>query len=393
MSIDKPSFSKAATRHYKGIVWALAVGAVFLGAVTQRALFAGVFTAGGTSGQLAKLLFRLPETFHPTSVTWSPDGRYIATASTLARSIHIWDMGQRKIVKELPIPYPAAYFHELSFSPDGRYLAACDGTGVLRIYRTRSWTMAHIFSELHGHGGCDHPVFSSDSQQIAAVATRFLEIFSVPDWRTIKSLRLDSSWGRGDLFNTIAYVPNSHTVLVGGGQYLTITVSGKRQASWEGRVWFFAPSDRVPSRSMRVYGPAGDRGGGGDADSLTTSPDGRYVVTGAKTGAGDPSSGLVNQSTHILNRSTGALMAAPLDGLQPVKFPGGIADAYTHDGRYIIVPHEGRDGWIHVLDGRTFKVIDLMRSDAFNYDVAVAQVNDDFAVGTNEQVIIWSLPD
>jgi hypothetical protein len=143
-----------------------------------------------------------------------------------------------------------------------------------------------------------------------------------------------------------------------------------------------------------VYRPYGIRGGGGSVTVLTISPDDRYLVTGAKTGAGNASSGtLTTESAHILKASDGSLVAAPLDGLPSLKFPNSEAIAYTHDGRYIIVPHDSVDGWIHVLDGRTFKVLDLVRSNAFAFDVAVNAVNDDFAVGTGKQVMVWSLPD
>jgi WD40 repeat protein len=197
-------------------VWALILAAVVLGLVALRVVTAGGFMDRGSSGKYAKFQFALHETMYPSSVAWSPDGRYIATGSNAAKNIHIWDVKQRKIIKALRIPWPAPWFHELAFSPDGQYLAACDGTGVLRIYRTGSWTAVHAFSELHSHGGCDHPVFSSDSQRIAT-GLGYLTVISVPDWHIIKRVLLVSGWGRGNLYNALAYVPNTHTVIVGGG--------------------------------------------------------------------------------------------------------------------------------------------------------------------------------
>lgn len=346
----------------------------------------------GTSGKYAKLQFSLYDTMYPKSVAWSPDGKYIATED---RDVHIWNVQQRKIIKVLPLPFPAPWFHELAFSPDGKYLAACDGTGVLRIYRTRLWTTVHVFSELHGSGGsCDHPVFSSDSQRIVAGPPGDLTVISVPDWRVVKHLVLDSGWGRGDRFNAVAFLPGTHTVLVGGGQVVKIPFFGKMQDSSEGQVWFFDPADQVPSRAIRAYRPAGDHGGGANVTSMTTSPDGRYLVTVTKTGSGTEATGtLTTQSVHVFRVSDGSLVAAPLDGLPPIKFAGGEAIAYTHNGRYIIVPHDTASGWIHVLDGRTFKVLDLVQSHAFTFDVAVNAVNDDFAVATGRKVMVWSLPD
>jgi WD40 repeat protein len=387
---------KTATGPRKWIVWALILGAVVLGLVALRVVTAGGFMDRGTSGKCAKFQFALHDTLYSSSVAWSPDGQYIATASNNdSQEIHIWDVSQRKIVRKWRIPFGTSpWFHELAFSPDGKYLAACDGTGVLRVYQTGSWALAHVFSELHELGGCDHPVFSGDSKRIAMVSPRFLLVVSVPDWRVVKHLELDRGWGRGNLFNAVAYVPNTHTVLVSGGQHVTITLFGKKQESWDGRVWFFEPVDQTPSKTIRVYRPYGVRGGGGSVTVLSTSPDGRYLVTGAETGAGNASSGtLTTESVHILRASDGSLVAEPLDGLLALKFPNSEAIAYTHDGRYIIVPHDGVDGWIHVLDGRTFKVLDLVRSNAFTFDVAVNTVNDDIAVGTGKQVMVWALPE
>jgi hypothetical protein len=223
------------------------------------------------------------------------------------------------------------------------------------------------------------------------IGVRSLNVFAIGNWRLIKSLDLIAGWGRGDLFNTVAYLPRSDTVLIGGGQYVTIPFYGKEAGSWDGRVWFFASGDRVPSRSLRAYRAGG--GGGGAVHSLTVDPGGQFIVTGAKTGAGNQSAGFATESVHILNTSDGSLVAAPLDRLPPLKFGSEEGLAYSHDRRYIIVAHGGDEGWIHILDGRTFKAIDVVQSNAYNYDVAVNQANDDFAVTTNRQVIIWSLPE
>jgi DNA-binding beta-propeller fold protein YncE len=395
MSLTRPKTkSKSLAAYHAGIVRMLLAGMVLCSVGSHREVLAGMLGGGPGSGTLAKLQFRLSESFYPTSVAWSPDARYIVTGSTYAQTVDIWDVEQRKLVKELLIPSLGAYSHEISFSPDGRYLAACDATGMLHIYYAGTWLVAHEFKELHKHGGCDHPVFSSDSKRIAMLAVRFLEVFSVPEWHHLKHLELDNGSGKGDLFNAIGYLPNSHTVIVaGGGPQIDFINHGVRSTGWEGRVWLFCAQDMVPSRSVRVFGVGGEQGGGGDVRSMAISPDGRYVVAGAATGTGAPPYGVVTQSVHVVGIADGQLIAAPLDDADPSKFGKPESIVYTHDGRYIIVPHDVVKGWIHVLDGATFKLVDLFRSDAFNFDVAVNQVNDEFAVGTGKQVIVWSFID
>lgn len=373
--------------------WAMVIAVATVGLMIQSRVAAGIFRFGGDSGRIAKLQFRLKESFSPTSVAWSPDGRYIATGSTMDARVDIWDVARRKIIKVLRRRYSSASFHDITWSPDNRYLAFCDAGGVARVYDIRNWSEAHVFAGPRAYASCMQLAFSGDSRQLAMLGIRYLGVFSVTDWSTIKSTQLGIGRDFWALLKGVEYMPNSHIVMVAGAQYVNFMHDGKKQARTEGRVWFLNPSGGAPSRSIVPYPATGtQRGDEGEVRSLTVSPDGRNIVTGVNTGAGDAVTGIVNQSVHILRSSDGQLIAAPLDGLRPDKFTGGLANAYTHDSRYIIVPHDGEDGWIHVLDGRTFKVIDLIRSGQFNYDISVNEVNDDFAVGTNTEVIVWSLP-
>src|SRR6266851_9491332 len=81
---------------------------------------------GGDSGKIAKYAFKLRDSIYVTSLAWSPDGRYIATASTQSNLIHVWDVERRSISKEIKLNGSQTYFHGLSWSPDGKYLATCD---------------------------------------------------------------------------------------------------------------------------------------------------------------------------------------------------------------------------------------------------------------------------
>ena len=385
--------NRVSAGYYRWIAAAVILGAVSYGLVSNRQTIAGMFGDGATSGKIAKLEYRLQESFYPTSVAWSADGRYLAVGSTLDSRIDIWDVSQRKIVETLHRKFPPASFHDIAWSPNSQYLSFCDAPGVLRVYSTRSWTEIHVLSGPPGDKGCSQSAFSGDSRQLALLTPYLLEVVSIADWQTIKSVNLNIGWGRGNFFNAIAYLPNSHIVLIGGGQRVVMTLYGHEADSWDGRVWFFGPTDEVPSRTISVYRAGGDHGGGGAIRSLTSSPNGRCIVTGVNTGAGDAGSGgIAVESVHVLRTSDGKLIAAPLDKVYPSRFGAPEAIAYTHDGLYIVVPHDVEDGWIHILNGKTFGVIDMVRSGAFTFDVAVSQVNDEFAVGAGKQVIVWSLP-
>jgi WD40 repeat protein len=385
--------NRANTEYYKWIATAVTIGAVSYGLFSSRQAIAGLFGDGATSGKVAKLEYRLQESFYPSSVAWSADGRYLAAGSTQDSRIDIWDIPQRKIVETLHRKFPPAAIHDIAWSPNGRYLSFCDAPGVLRVYNAQTWKEIRAFGGPPGDGGCAHSAFSSDSQQLALLAPDLLEVVSTTDWKILKTVNLAVGWARGNFFNTLSYLPNSHIILIGGGRRIVLMFDGHEMDSWDGRVWFFGPTDEEPDRTMSVYRAAGDHGGGGDIRSLAPSPNGGYIVTGGNPGAGDasPGAGAV-ESVHVLRAFDGQLIAAPLDSVSPSRFGEPEAIAYTYDGRYIVVLHDVADGWIHILNGRTFGVIDLVHSGAFTFDVAVNKMRDEFAVGTGKEVIVWSLP-
>lgn len=251
------TISKPVKTYEKWIAWMMVVGLASYGLISHRALFGRMFGCGASSGKLAKLEFCLRESiqFSVNSVAWSPDRRYIATGSMYSREIHIWNVRWRRIIKRLPIPNPPPFFHQLAWSPDGRFLAACDGTGVLRIYNTETWRPAHVFTELYKQGFCEHPAFSSDSSRIAIIGAR-LVVYSVSDWRMLESASLQQGWAKGDQFNTVAYVPDTYAVLVGGGQYIRDLRDDEKEP-WMAACGRFARKALLPVEASQYTGRQG----------------------------------------------------------------------------------------------------------------------------------------
>jgi len=159
-----------------------------------------------------------------------------------------------------------------------------------------------------------------------------------------------------------------------------------------GVVWILDQDETVPAQHISSYhlygnyGP-GQSGGAGEVISLAVSPDGQQVVTGAPTGIGSPGAE-ATESVHVLRISDGELLAAPLDG-QHFGEQHGLA--YTSDGRYLIVGHSDYDTRaIHVIDAKTFQVVDVVRSTGYVYDITASSRR--FATGTANHIIVWSLP-
>jgi len=108
-------------------------------------------------------------------VAWSPDSKNFAvigskgTADNKTYSVLVYDAGTRKVTRELPIKKPGSTSGDISFSPDGKYLAA--GIGVISLWDAHSWHHAHDIEGPYQRGlvteGIESLVFSPDSKSLS----------------------------------------------------------------------------------------------------------------------------------------------------------------------------------------------------------------------------------
>jgi serine/threonine protein kinase/WD40 repeat protein len=71
-------------------------------------------------------------------VALSPEGKWLATGTRLAREVHLWRADTGEHVQVLPIETPAAPF----FSPDGRWLVLSTGSAY-QFLETATWRLSH----------------------------------------------------------------------------------------------------------------------------------------------------------------------------------------------------------------------------------------------------------
>ncbi len=119
--------------------------------------------------------------FDLAALKFSPDGRYLAVGSS--KTLEIFNTDGWGLVKNY-----SAYAYSLSWSPNGRYLAypATMG-GNIGIIDTRNWEISHEFKNKSGIVS-----WSSDGKYIAYASSGYVGIINALTWNETLLLRLPS---------------------------------------------------------------------------------------------------------------------------------------------------------------------------------------------------------
>ena len=354
------------------------------------------------SGKVARLAFRLDDaSFVPTTVVWSPDGRFIATSGTQTTTIHIWDVAQRKLVKVLELPHmPAPVFHNMAWSPDGRYLATCNSFATsLRLYATKDWSVAKDFGWKDAIG-CAKAAFSSDSRELT-VWGGDLTTFATSDWHVIRQLKgvqindgkvvhIPHPWNQYLLMYDMAYVPGTHTLVFGAGEFTKGTgtclhLPPVPYARVAGLVFVVKHGDTaLPPPFVAYCMPRGR-----EVDNLAVNPDGKTLttVTGMTDGIAGPAT---ENYTRVLRLADGKDVTPALNWRSDDATRGL---AYTPDGRFLIMGETGvvhTDHAVYIIDAHTMQLLDTVHAPPDVLDLAVAPDSSGFAVATGTGVTVWT---
>lgn len=71
-----------------------------------------------------------------TSLSFAPDGRRLASAST-DRTLRVWDIADRREISKIDHPDAKGRFSAISFLPDGNFVAAVSNTAAVHMISTR----------------------------------------------------------------------------------------------------------------------------------------------------------------------------------------------------------------------------------------------------------------
>lgn len=348
----------------------------------------GLF-GGQSSSRLAKPYAVLHESFYPTSVVWSPDGKYVADTGILTRTIHVWDVKARHIIQNLSAGGFNSGYHAMAWSPDGKYLAVCTNTQLLRVtvWDTEQWTPT---IKIYGpkYRACESVAFDSTGEFLAVgtgTIKSSVQIYSTRNWKLTNEANFtELPVGYGFYINEIAFQSNSYELAIGVNGYF----SGDPDTGYP-RIIFWNinapspdPANGLLTHSFIPYHI-------GALDSLAYNPSGSQLATGPNSGGGSTyTHNLVTASVRIWEPMSHRLLGAPHDGHDRAGGINGLA--YSADGRYVIAAHTGPTGDIDFIDAQSFKVVDTLYADDLIGAIAVNPRAPMFVATDNNKLMIWS---
>lgn len=367
------------------------------------------------SGKMLRPYAVIPETFAPTSVALSPDGKFVADVGMYDPIVHVWDVQTKTLVHTLP-GGPSPNRHAMAWSPDGRYLAVCGSSyqNFVTIWNTATWTpVAQLDPGVKGTGYCISPVFSSDGNRFAySYEQGDAFVYSTATWARINTtsyLAVEKHGMHTTLIGEqIAFIPSSPDLAIGVNGLFEednpIAAIKVQDFVSTNRIIVWNPNQQPPDidhpnprEVLLIYGklpllppnrdyPWTPRSHADPVlDAIGFAPDGKTFATG--TESGDVKIWKLNPLEQI---------AFPLHGTIPMRL--GVATLqFTANGLHLLASFEGSGypnvlGKIVVIDARTGAVEETLP--VANYGgMAYSGKNSLVAIGSHSlggyRILIW----
>jgi eukaryotic-like serine/threonine-protein kinase len=270
-------------------------------------------------------------------LTFSPDGRYLATEDVPSRALTVWDVDRQSVV----VRGPRKIWWQVSFSPDSRRMLAAGGN--LLEYDLETGRLAREWP-----GQLSHAVFRPDGAQIAVVdnGTRppTCRILQSESGQLVRKFSIDSR------VDYVAWSPDGRTLATAHAApdiriVLWDTETGTRRATLEGH----------------------SNGG----LSVSFHPDGTLLASND-----------FNSRLRLWD---------PIQGRPLLSVTGGWWPEFSRDGR-IVISNEDKLTIYEVDPAREYRTFARASGESNDYrDASVRHDGRLLAVGTSQGVVLWDL--
>ena len=134
------------------------------------------------------------------------DGKWLAAGSREGHAVVLWDVKQRKPVATFDA---GGMVHSVSFSPDGKLLAAASWEGAAKIWNVESH---ELIKELSGYGRVHRVLFSPDGNSLVVSETPSgqTDFWNTDSWTKRASCK--HGYGVGQM----AFTPDGKALVTGG---------------------------------------------------------------------------------------------------------------------------------------------------------------------------------